>query len=156
MLTSTRFVAAVAAVAAALVVAASAGASPPLHGTGTSTLISSTVVSVRQAGGNTIIEQHNVRQDLGAFTGTVIEDQRLVVHPDGHVTTYADATITGTYAGCGSTPVTQSLQLEGQVSPTGDITANFTTTGHPAVVVHGTVAGSALSDTVTFTIDYHC
>jgi hypothetical protein len=136
--------------------AASAAASAPLHGTGTSTLTSSVPVSVSQAGPNTIIEQNNVRMDVGAFTGTVYEHQRLLVHPDGHITTHAEATITGTYAGCGSTPVTQDLQLEGQISAAGDITANFTTTGNPAVVVHGTVTGTTASSTVDFTIDYHC
>jgi hypothetical protein len=154
-----RFLAALATVAAAtgvLVGATSAVASPPLHGTGTSTLVDTQPVSFRQAGGNIIIEQLNTRVDVGAFTGTVYEDQRLVVHPDGHVTTHATASITGTYAGCGPAPVTQNLQLEGQVSASGEITANFTTTGNAAVTVHGTVSGTTASNTVDFTIDYHC
>jgi hypothetical protein len=149
-------VASVAAAAAALVVVTSAAASAPLHGTGTSTLTFTKVLSVREAGGNTIIEQLNTRQDVGAFTGIVNEDQRLVVHPNGIITTHATASITGTYAGCGSAPVTQDLQLEGQISATGDITANFTTVGNPAVNVHGTVSGTTASNTVDFTIDYHC
>ena len=147
-------VATVAAVAGALF-ATSAAASAPLHGTGTSTLVSTNVDSVRTADGNTIIEQDNVRADLGAFTGTVYEHQRLVVHPDGHITTHADATVVGTYTGCGGT-VTQALQLEGQISAAGVITANFTTTQNPAVNVHGTVSGTTASNTVDFTIDYHC
>jgi hypothetical protein len=146
---------AVVAVAGALV-ASSAGAGPPLHGTGTSTLVASTVVSVRQADGNTIIEQLNTRHDVGAFTGTVDEDQVLVVHPTGLITTYAKANLIGTYAGCGPTVVMQSLSLEGQITPDGEISANFATTGGAAVVVHGTVQGTTASNTVNFTIDYHC
>src|SRR5262249_31681662 len=105
---TTRFLAAVAAVAAALVLATSATASAPLQGTSTSTITSSTVLSVRQADGNTIIEQLNTRVDAGAFTGTVTEHVWLVVHPNGLITTHAEASLTGTYAGCGPTPVTQS------------------------------------------------
>jgi hypothetical protein len=156
MTTSRVLGAAAAAAAAAALLATSAVGSPPLHGTGTSTLTATKIVSVRQAGGNTIIEQLNTRQDLGAFTGIVNEDQRLVVHPDGSITTHATASITGTYAGCGASPVTQNLQLEGQITAAGEISANFTTTGGAAVIVHGTVSGTTASNTVTFTIDYHC
>jgi hypothetical protein len=150
-------VASVAAAAAALAVVSSATASAPLHGTGQSTLVGTpNITSVRQADGNTIIEQTDTRQDVGAFTGIVNEVQRLVVHPDGHITTHATASITGTYAGCGSAPVTQNLQLEGQISEAGDITANFTTTGNAPVTVHGTVSGTTASNIVDFAIDYHC
>jgi hypothetical protein len=136
--------------------ATSAAASAPLHGTGASTLTSSTVLSIRQDGPNTLIEQSNTRSDTGAFTGTVTEHQWLTVHPTGLITTHADATLNGTYAGCGPAVVTQSIHLEGQISPTGDISANFATTGGAAVIVHGTVEGTTASPTVNFTIDYHC
>jgi hypothetical protein len=151
-----RFLAAVAAVGGALVLASLAAASPPLHGTGASTLTSSTVLSVRQADGNLMIEQLNTRSDVGAFTGTVTEHQWLVVHKTGLITTHAEATLNGTYAGCGPTSVTQSIHLEGQISPTGDISANFATTGGAAVIVHGTVEGTTASNTVNFEISYHC
>jgi hypothetical protein len=157
-MTRNRFLGGVATVAAVVGVlfATAAAASAPLHGTGLSTLVSSSPPSsVREADGNTIIEQDDVRSDVGAFTGTVYEHQRLVIHPDGHINTHADATIVGTYAGCTGT-VTQDLQLEGQISAAGVITANFTTTQNPAVNVHGTVSGTTASNTVTFTIDYHC
>jgi hypothetical protein len=52
--------------------------------------------------------------------------------------------------------VTQSIRLAGQVSPTGDVTANFATVDGAPVVVHGTVEGTTATDTVNFTIDYHC
>jgi hypothetical protein len=136
--------------------ATSAAASAPLHGTGTSTLVSSTVLSVRQDGPNTVIEQLNTRSDAGAFTGAVYEHQWVTVHPTGLITTHADATLVGVYPDCGPTTVTQSIHLEGQISPAGDISANFATTGNAAVIVHGTVAGTTASNTVTFTIDYHC
>lgn len=157
-MTRSRFLGGVAtfATVAGALFATSAAASAPLHGTGTSTLTASTILSISQADGNIIIEQLNTRTDLGAFTGIVTEHQRLVVHPNGLITTHADASITGTYEGCGSAPVTQSLQLEGQISPAGDIVANFTTTEHAAVIVRGTVEGTTASDTVNFTIDYHC
>jgi hypothetical protein len=111
---------------------------------------------MRTGGPNTILELLNTRQDVGAFTGTVTEHQWLTVHPTGLITTHADATLAGTYAGCGPGTVTQDIHLEGQISPTGDISANFATTGGAAVIVHGTVAGTTASNTVTFTIDYHC
>jgi hypothetical protein len=66
------------------------------------------------------------------------------------------ASLHGTYAGCGPTVVTQSIALEGRISPAGAISANFATTGGTAVIVHGTVEGTTASNTVTFTIDYHC
>jgi hypothetical protein len=155
-LATTRFVAAVASIGGALVLAAAAAASQPLNGTGSSTQVSSTVLSVRQAGPNLIIEQMNTRSDVGAFTGTVTEHQWVTVHPDGHITTRAEATLDGTYPACGPDVVSQDIHLEGQISPEGVIKANFATTGKAAVVVHGTVAGTTASDTVTFTIDYHC
>jgi hypothetical protein len=148
-------VATVAAVAGALF-ATSAAASAPLQGTGSSTLVNSTILSIRQADGNTIIEQANTRADVGAFTGTVTEHQWLTVHPDGHITTHAEATLDGTYPACGPAVVSQSIHLEGQISSAGEISANFATTGKAAVIVRGTVAGTTGSDTVTFTIDYHC
>lgn len=148
-------VASVVAVAGALF-SGSAAAAAPLHGTGASTLTSSTILSVRQAGPDTIIEQLNTRTDVGAFTGTVTEHQWVTVHPTGLITTHAEATLNGSYAGCGSGVVMQSIHLEGQISPAGDIGANFATTGPAAVIVHGTVAGTTASATVTFTIDYHC
>jgi hypothetical protein len=147
---------ATAAAVAGTLFATAATASAPLHGTGLSTLVSqSPPTSVRLAGGNTIIEQDDVRADVGAFTGTVYEHLRLVIHADGSINTHADATIVGTYAGCTGT-VTQDLQLEGTISAAGVITANFTTTQNPAVNVHGTVSGTTASNTVQFTIDYHC
>jgi hypothetical protein len=152
-----RLLASVAVVAGALALAGSAGAAgPPLHGTGTSTLTSSTVLSFRQAGPNAFVEELNTRQDTGAFTGDVTEHLSLVVRPTGLVTFHAEAVLDGTYAGCGSAPVTQSIHLEGQISPAGVLSANFATVGGAPVVVHGTVAGTASSDTATFTIDYHC
>jgi hypothetical protein len=151
-----RFLAAVGVAAGALVLATSAGASAPLHGTGTSTQTSSTLLSLRQAGGDTILEQLNTRADVGVFTGTVTEHEWLVVHPNGLITLHAEATLNGTYAGCGSTPVTQSIRLAGQVSPAGEISANFATVGGAAVIVQGTVSGTTATPTVNFEDTYHC
>jgi hypothetical protein len=153
---SVRLLAPVAVLAGALALAASATASRPLHGTGTSTLVSTTVLSVRQADGNTIIEELNTRQDVGAFTGTVNEHEWLVVHPNGLVTLHADATLDGTYPACGPAAVSQAIHLEGQVSPAGEISANFATVGGAAVIVQGTVSGTTASNTVDFEISYHC
>jgi len=153
---ASRVLAAVTVAAGALALAAAAAGAPPLHGTGTSTLTSSTVVSARQADGNTIVEQLNTRVDVGAFTGTVTEHLWLVVHPTGAITLHAEATLRGTYPGCGAAPVTQEIRLAGQISATGEISANFATTGGAAVVVQGTVEGSAASATSNFEITYHC
>jgi len=129
---------------------------PPLAGTGLSTETSSTVLSVRQAGPNLIIEEQNVRQDVGASTGTVDEHMFLTIHPNGHINHRAEAILTGTYPACGPGSVRQAIHLEGQVSPEGAIGANFATTGGAAVVVQGTVEGSLASPTANFEISYHC
>ena len=52
--------------------------------------------------------------------------------------------------------MTQSIRLAGQIFPSGELRANFATTGGAAVVVHGTVEGSAASDTRNFEFAYHC
>ena len=152
-----KFLVAVVGVAAVAGLAATtAAAAPPLHGTGTSTLTSSTVLSVAQDGKDTIIEQHNMRVDVGAFTGTVDEHLRLVIRPNGLLSFDAEAILNGTYAGCGSRVVTQSITLTGLISPSGKLTASFATTPGAAVDVHGTVVGSADSDTAHFEILYRC
>jgi hypothetical protein len=158
MVTSRSFVgvALVAALASPFLLTTSAVASAPLSGTGTSTLTSSIVLSVRQADGNIVIEQQNTRLDDGAFTGTVDEHLWLIVHPDGLITLRAEAVLSGTYPACGSDSVTQSIRLAGQIFPSGELRANFATVGGAAVVVHGTVAGSGASDTSDFEISYHC
>ena len=153
---ASRFLGAVAVAAGALVLATSAAASAPRHGTGTSTLTSSTVLSARQADGNTIVEQIDTRADAGAFTGSVTEHLWLVVHPSGLITLHAEASLSGTYEGCGATPVTQSIRLAGQISPTGEVSATFATVGGAPIVVNGTVEGTTATDTVNFTISYHC
>jgi len=134
----------------------SAGGSPPLAGTGLSTETSSTVLSFRQAGPNIVIEQQNVRQDIGAFTGRVDEHMFLTIHPNGIINLRAEAILSGTYPACGPESVVQAIHLEGQVSPDGAIGANFATTGGAAVVVQGTVEGSLASATASFEISYHC
>jgi len=158
MVTSRSFViaAVVAALASPFLLTTSAVASAPLFGTGTSTLTSSVVLSAREADGNILIEQQNTRLDDGAFTGTVAEHLWLVVHPDGLITLHAEAVLSGTYPACSSEPVTQSIRLAGQIFPSGELRANFATVGGAAVVVHGTVEGSAASDTSNFEISYHC
>ena len=129
---------------------------PPFAGTGLSTETSSTVLSVRQAGPNLVLEQQNVRQDVGAFTGRVDEHLFLTIHADGSINLRAEAVLSGTYPACGPDSVTQSIHLEGTVSPDGEIGANFATTGGAAVPVQGTVEGSLASPTSNFEISYHC
>jgi len=149
-------VAALAALANPLVPTLSAGGSRPLAGTGLSTETSSTVLSVRQAGPNIVIEQQNVREDVGAFTGRVDEHMFLTIHPDGIINLRAEAILSGTYPACGPESVRQAIHLEGMVSPDGVIGANFATTGGAAVPVQGTVEGSLSSPTANFEISYHC
>ncbi|HUR34379.1 MAG TPA: hypothetical protein VM032_11335 [Vicinamibacterales bacterium] len=156
MATSRFVVAAVVALTSLLVLPTSVVASRPLYGTGTSTLIGSDILSFRQADGNILIEQQNTRLDDGAFTGTVDEHLWLVVHPNGLITLHAEAVLSGTYPACGSDPVTQSIRLAGEITPAGDIWANFATVQGAAVAVQGTVSGSAASLTSNFEIAYHC
>jgi hypothetical protein len=156
-MTTTRFLALVVAVGGALVVAASAAAGPVHHGTGTSTQTSSTTLSVTVTAGTTIIEQLNTRADVGVFTGTVTEHLELIVNNNTGVTTLDGvAELNGTYQGCGSRVVTQSILLTGLVTPAGEIRASFATTDGAAVPVHGTVVGTTASPTAVFEDTYFC
>lgn len=146
----------VAALASSLALPIPVAASAPLYGTGTSTLTNSELVSLSQADGNILIEQHNTRVDVGAFTGTVDEHLWLVVHPNGLVTFHAEATLDGVYPACSADPVSQPIRLAGRIAPTGELSATFATTNHATVIVQGTVAGSGASDTSDFEIQYHC
>ena len=154
---TTRFLAFVAAAGGALVLAASATPAVVHHGTGKSTLTSSTTLSFTQTAGLTIIDQFNTRDDVGVFTGTVSEHLRLIVHNDtGIITLDGVADLSGTYQGCGSRHVTQSIILTGTVTPAGEIRASFATTEGAAVPVHGTVNGTTGSPTADFEDIYFC
>jgi hypothetical protein len=150
-----RFLALAAIVAGPLVLAAPAAAGAH-HGTGQSTLTSSTTLSVAQVGGRTIIDQLNMRADVGAFTGTVTEHIRLVVNPTGTTTLNATAELNGTYEGCGPKPVMQEITLSGLVDSSGNINSTFRTLGGAAVTVVGTVSGTTASPTSDFEITYFC
>src|SRR5689334_15372193 len=106
---ATRWLAFVAAVGGALFLAASTTAAVVHHGTGKSTLTSSTTVGFSQTAGTTIIDQVNTRTDVGVFTGTVFEHLRLIINnTTGIITLDGVADLNGTYAGCGPKTVTQS------------------------------------------------
>src|ERR671934_261437 len=92
----------VAVVTAGLVLAKPIAASPPQPASGTATVVTTTITSVRAADGNVIIEATQTGVVTGTFSGTFVEDVRLVQHPSGVTTFQGSATLTGTADGCGT------------------------------------------------------
>src|SRR5919201_6853674 len=107
-----RAAAFVAVVTAALLLAQPIAASPPQPASGTATVVTTTVTSVRVADGNVIIEATQTGVVTGTFSGTFVEDVRLVQHPSALTTFEGTATLTGTADGCGTGTI--PFHLEGQ------------------------------------------
>jgi len=86
-----------------VVAAGGANAAPPLTGSGTLAYQSSTFNSIRQAGGNTIIELSATVLYTGTFSGTSTLSGTLTLHPDG-TANFRDVEIfTGTVNGVAGT-----------------------------------------------------
>ncbi len=80
---ATRPLSVAATVAAALVLAGTASASPPIAFSGTFTNLSSVTTSFRQADGNTFVSEIVYVVYAGDFAGPVTEHIDLVIHKDG-------------------------------------------------------------------------
>ena len=91
--------------------AADAVGGPPAPATGTGTIQTTEVVSVRSAGPVVITEFTQTGIVTGTLSGTFVEDVRVVQHRDGRITFGGSATITGTAAGCGTGDI--PVRLEG-------------------------------------------
>ncbi|MGZ6871485.1 MAG: hypothetical protein ACXVFW_05560 [Blastococcus sp.] len=148
---------AVAAAVVAIVSAAPAQAAPPLAGSGTGLFTADQVTSARNAGGNRIVERRLEGSMSGTLTGSISEEVRGVVHPDGTVTFQGTLVFVGTVDGCGTGTLTARLQGSGQaVPPVTD--ATVTVIGQAANTVpvtgHGTVLQSGPD--LSYSIRYSC
>ncbi len=97
-------------------VTGAAAASPPTSASGTFTYTSSTFNSVRQAGGNTIIDLSATVSYTGTFSGTSTVQGTLIFHPDGTANFFDVETFTGTVNGVPGT-VTFNLAGAGSMAP---------------------------------------
>jgi hypothetical protein len=125
----------VAAVCAAVVTSAVAGSAsasgPPTPGSGTFSEPSSTVVSVKQAGGVTFVVLSNVVDWTGTISGTAQETLYITVKPSG------DSVFRGTDVFADG----MTISLQGHDSG-GAFQGTFTLIGSPGPNGHGTFEGS--------------
>ena len=142
--------------ATALALVGAASASPPLHGTSTFMVTSDVILSSRQAGGNTIFTDIATYSANGDATGTASVTSRNVFHADGSAEIYGTGTFTGTFAGCGSEPLSVNLTTENHVSSNGDFRGTFTATGLNPIRLTGSFEGSIFDPVTTETFTYHC
>jgi hypothetical protein len=83
----------------AAVAASGASASPPVAASGTFTYTSSTFNSIREAGGNVIIDLSATVSYTGTLTGTSTLHGILIFHADGSANAHDVETFTGTVNG---------------------------------------------------------
>jgi hypothetical protein len=148
----------IAAVAAAtVVVAAQPAVAARLQASGTAQATSLVFTDVRSADGNAILE--GVQQGVigGTFTGTWVEQFRLVVHRDGTTNFHSFLTVVGTADGCGAGTIRFVVDGQGE----GPVTeGRFRTIDHndTTVSVHAVVDFVAFvpTGTITYTGTYDC
>ena len=87
----------------AAVAAGGASASPPVAASGTFTYTSSTFNSIREAGGNVIIDLSATVSYTGTLTGTSTLHGRLILHANGSANFHDVETFTGTVNGVSGT-----------------------------------------------------
>ena len=137
-----------------LVLPAAAGAVPPLTGGGTFTVSSAVTTSTRQADGNTFLTLRVTTLYSGALQGTGVDEETVIVHPDGTLNGSTFGTFTGTIGGTAGTAV---LRVEGTGDVgTGVLRGRFTIldgTGGLANV-HGEGTSQAVGDSGTYSVTY--
>lgn len=143
--------------AATAVGAAQPAAAAHLQASGTAQATSLAFTDVRSADGNTILE--GVQQGVigGTFTGTWVEQFRLVVHPDGTTNFHSFLTVVGTADGCGAGTIRFVVDGQGE----GPVTeGRFRTVDQndTTVNVHAVLDFVAFvpTGTITYTGTYDC
>jgi len=91
-----------------------AAAAPPTPVSGTFTTTSATILNVRVAGGNTIIDLRTTIDYTGTFTGSSVVEGHLIIHADGSANFRDVETFTGTVNGVPGT-VTWNLTGGGTI-----------------------------------------
>jgi hypothetical protein len=117
-------------------------AGPPMEGCGTFSILSTTVVEIRAAGGNTIVTDVVTGNLTGLFSGPLVAERRIVLHPDGTISGQARETFTGNFAG-------QTGGLVFRLVFTGDATAGVFSGSF--IIVSGTGGLANLHGEGTFT-----
>ena len=74
-------------------------AAPPAPCDGTFSILTTTVIDSRVAGGNTIITDVVTGTLTGLYSGAIEAERRTVIHPNGTITGQALETFTGNVAG---------------------------------------------------------
>lgn len=110
----------------AAVAASVAAASPPFSASGTFTYTSSTFNSIREVGGNLIIDLSATVSYTGTFTGTSTLDGTLIVHANGTANFQDVETFTGTVNGV---PGTVTFELNGSNNSALEVHATATIIG---------------------------
>ena len=87
----------------AAVAASGASASPPVAASGTFTYTSATFNSIREAGGNVIIDLSASVSYTGTLSGTSTVEGTLIIHKDGSANFHDVETFTGTVNGASGT-----------------------------------------------------
>src|ERR687886_2921116 len=98
----------------AAVAASGASASPPVAAGGTFTYTSSTFNSIRDAGGNVIIDLSATVSYTGTLTGTSTLHGTLIIHANGSANFHDVETFTGTVNGVSGTVI---FNLAGRNGP---------------------------------------
>jgi hypothetical protein len=104
----------------AAVAPSGAAASSPIAASGTFTYTSSTFNSIREVGGNLIIDLSATVSYTGTFTGTSTLHGTLILHANGTANFQDVETFAGTVNGV---PGTLTLRLQGRTDQAGVITA---------------------------------
>ena len=102
------------------IAASGASAAAPVAASGTFTYTSSTFNSIREAGGNVIIDLSATVSYTGTFTGTSTLHGTLILHANGAANFQDVETFSGTVNGV---PGTITFRLQGRTDQAGVITA---------------------------------
>jgi hypothetical protein len=143
--------------AAALVGPGDARAEPPLVAAGTAQATSLVFTDSRTADGNTILEGVQQGVMAGTFTGTWIEQFRVVFHASGRTSFHSFLTFTGTVAGCGTGTVPFIVEGQGE-GPVTEGHLGTVNTSENTADVHAELSFSVFvpTGTIAYSGTYHC
>lgn len=136
---------------------ASAGAGPPLEGSGTGLISELVIVSSRTAGKNVIQERRLTGTVEGTLEGIFVENVHGVIHGNGRVTFRGTMEFTGTMAGCGTGTITLGLSGTGQAGlPVTEATVRVIGGGDNTIATRGTGTVRQEGPLLTYEIRYVC
>lgn len=143
--------------ASLLLLPAGAGASVLSSGSGSFTTTGQ-VISVRQAGGNTIVTATEIQTLTGALTGTRIAVGIEIFHPDGSFTAHDSGTFTGTVDGRAGSLIISGASSGTGTTGDGQIVGDRGTGGLAGLHLQGTFQPVITSSTTaegTYSVQFH-